>query len=182
MIDWPNALTGFVFGILATSIFWILDRKRSKRERRLDMWEEWKVAMRDLEFVAWRPETRSADFHMARSRYPIDHWRKVLPEREGFILLEQLETSYPSVEQFGKEFAVDPSPINEDRFRSAERRWIDARVAFANYSRRAQANGYTEVILREERQEIRRDLFRHPFKAIQRSRGLKAMFKPPVNR
>lgn len=181
MIDWPNALIGFVFGILATLIFWIPDRKRAKRERRLDMWEEWKVAMRDLELVAWKPETRTADFHIARNRYPIDHWRKVLPDREGFILLEQLETSYGSVEHFGKEFAADPSDTNTERFRRAERTWCDARVAFANYSRRAQSNGYTEVVLREERQGIRRDLLHHPFKAMQRLRN-HGEFKTPIRK
>lgn len=170
MIDWPNALVGFGFGVLATLMFWIPDRGRANRERHDDLWEEWKVAMKDLELVAWKPETRSADFHIAVSRYPIDRWRTVLPEREGFILLEQLEHSYPAVESFGNQFAADPSDINEERFRAAERRWSDARVAFANYFRRAQSRGYTQMVLREERQQIRRDLRRHPFKAVKRLR------------
>lgn len=170
MIDWPNALAGFGFGVVTTLMFWIPDRIRATRERRRDLWEAWKVAMRDLELVAWKPETGSDDFHIARSRYPIDHWRAVLPDREGFILLEQLETSYPSVEHFHKQFAADPSDSNEERFRRAERRWIEARVAFANYSRNAQSSGYNQLVLREERQEIRRELFRHPSKAIQRLR------------
>lgn len=170
MIDWPNALTGFGLGFLTTLMFWLHDRRRAKRERHDDLWEEWKVAMKDLELVAWKPETRSADFHVAVSRYPIDRWRAVLPEREGFILLEELEHSYPAVEHFGNQFAAGPSEINEERFRSAERRWNDARAAFANYFRRAKSSGYTQMVLREERQQIRRDLIRHPFKAVQRLR------------
>lgn len=171
MIDWPNALAGFVFGVLTTLMFWIPDRIRATRERRRDLWEEWKVAMKDLELVAWKPETRGGDFYVARSRYPIDHWRAVLPEREGFILLEQLEGSYPAVEHFGKQYVADPSDsVNAERFRQAERRWNDARAAFANYSRKAQSIGYTQLVQREERQETRRYLLRHPFKAIQRMR------------
>ncbi|WP_404502484.1 hypothetical protein [Arthrobacter sp. GAS37] len=126
--------------------------------------------MKDLELVAWKPETRSADFHVAVSRYRIDHWRTVLPELEGFILLEQLEHSYPAVEQFGNELAANPSDINEERFRAAQRRWSDARVAFANYSRNAQSSGYTQMVLREERQQFRRDLLRHPFRTVHRLR------------
>jgi hypothetical protein len=170
MIDWPNALVGFGFGVLTTLMFWIPDRRRAKGERRRDLWEEWRVAMKDLELVAWKKETRSADFHIAVSRYPIDHWRTVLLEREGFILLEQLEHSYPAVEHFGYAFTADPSDVNEERFRAAERRWSDARVAFANYSRREQSRGYTQMVLREERQQIWRDFPRHPFKAAQRLR------------
>jgi hypothetical protein len=56
MIDWPNAVTGFGSGVLTTLMFWIPGRIRAKRERRRDIWEEWKVAMRDLEFVAWKPD------------------------------------------------------------------------------------------------------------------------------
>ena len=126
--------------------------------------------MKDLELVSWKPETRGADFHTARSRYPIDHWRTVLTEREGFILLEHLEGSYPALEHFTNQLAADRSDINEERFLSAKRRWSDARVAFANYSRKAQSSGYIQLIQREERQQIRRDLFRHPFKAVQRLR------------
>jgi hypothetical protein len=177
MIDWPNALIGFGFGVLTTLMFWIPDRIRARRERRRDIWEAWKVAMRDLEFVAWKPETRSADFHVARSRYPIDHWRAVLNDREGFVLLEQLETSYPSVEHFANQFSADPSATNEQLFRRAETRWAEARVAFANYARNALSEGYTEVIRREERQQIQRDLLRHPLKALQRLRKLNAEFK-----
>lgn len=179
MIDWPNALAGFGFGVLTTLMFWIPDRIRAARERRRDLWEAWKVAMKDLELLSWKPETRGVDFHIARSRYPIDHWRSVLPEREGFILLEQLEGSYPAVEHFANQFAADRSGISEERFRWAERRWSDARVAFANYSRKAQSSGYTELIQREERQQIRRDLFRHPFKEVQRLR-LDARGRKPV--
>jgi hypothetical protein len=182
MIDWPNAITGFGFGVLTTLMFWIPDRIRAKRERRRDVREEWKVAMRDLEFVAWKPETRSADFHVARSRYPIDHWRTVLDDREGFVLLEQLETSYSSVEHFGKEFVADPSVRNEQLFRNAETRWLEARVAFANYARNALATGYTEVVRREERQQTRRDLLRHPFKPRQRLRALNAELKTPTKK
>lgn len=171
MIDWSNALAGFGFGVLTTLMFWIPDRIRETRERRRDLWEAWKVAMKDLELVAWKPETRSVDFHIARSRYPIDHWRAVLPEREGFILLEQLEGSYPSVEHFGNQFAADPlDEVIADRFRRSERTWSDARVAFANYSRKAQSSGYTQLVRREERQENRRYLLQHPFKALQRMR------------
>ncbi|WP_133832919.1 hypothetical protein [Arthrobacter sp. AG258] len=182
MIDWPNALTGFGFGVFTTLMFWIPDRLRAKRERRRDIWEQWKVAMRDLEFVAWRPETRSADFHIARSRYPIDHWRKILNDREGFVLLEQLETSYPSVEHFSQQFAADPSARNEQLFRSAEARWQEARVAFANYCRNALSEGYTDMIRREEGQQIRRDLLRHPFKSTQRLRTLKTEFRKPAKK
>lgn len=177
MIDWPNALAGFGFGVLTTLMFWIPDRIRAKRERRRDVWEEWKVAMRDLELVAWKPETRSADFHVARCRYPVDHWRTILPDREGFILLERLETSYPSVEHFYQQFAAEPSEVNTERFRRAESAWIEARVAFANYSRRAQASGYTQMVLREERQELWRDFFRHPVQAMRRQRDLNANFR-----
>lgn len=182
MIDWPNALTGFGFGVLTTLMFWIPDRLRAKRERRRDIWEQWKVAMRDLEFVAWKPETRSVDFHIARSRYPIDHWRKILNDREGFVLLEQLETSYPSVEHFAKQFTADPSSRNEHLFRSAETRWQEARIAFANYCRNALSEGYIEVIRREEGQQIRRDLLRHPFRSMERLRAFKAEFKRPAKK
>lgn len=170
MIDWPNALAGFVFGVLTTLMFWIPDRIRATRQRRRDLWEEWKVAMQELELVAFKPETRGIDFHIARSRFPVDHWRAVLPEREGFILLEKLEGSYPSVEHFGNQFAADPSDINAERFRRAERTWNDARIAFINYSRKARSIGYHELVEREKRRETRRDLLRHPFKAIQRMR------------
>lgn len=180
MIDWPNALTGFAFGVLTTLMFWIPDRIRAKRERQRDIWEDWKLAMRDLEFIAWKPETRSAEFHVSRSRYPIEHWRSVLSDREGFVLLEQLEAAYPQVEHFGKQLVTDPSASNEQRFRAAETGWAEARIAFANYSRRALSKGYTEVVRREERQQIRRDFLRHPIKAMRRLRALNSEFRTPT--
>ena len=180
MIDWPNALAGFGFGVLTTLMFWIPDRIRTLRERRRDLWEAWKVAMKELELLAWKPETRGADFHVARSRYPTDHWRTNLPEREGFILLEQLEGSYPAVEHFAEKFAADPSDINAGPLERAGRKWGDARVAFANYSRKAQSSGYNQLVRREERQQFRRDLFRHPSKAIQSLR-LNARMRKSIN-
>ncbi|KHL01610.1 hypothetical protein [Sinomonas humi] len=126
--------------------------------------------MKDLELVAWNPQTRGGDFHIAASRYPIDRWRAVLPEREGFTLLEHLEHSYSAVEHVGSQFAADPSDVNKERFKAAERRWSDARVAFANYSRKVQSSGYTQMVLREEREQIRRDVMRHPVTAMKRLR------------
>lgn len=167
MIDWPNALAGFGFGVLTTLMFWIPDRIRATRQRRADLWETWKVAMKELELLALKPGTRGADFYVARSRYPVDDWRTDLPEREGFILLEQLQGSYPAVEHFANQFAAEPSDSNSERFAQAERRWNDARIAFVNYSRKAQSSGYTQLVRREERQQVLRDLLRHPFKAIQ---------------
>jgi hypothetical protein len=43
MIDWPNALVGFVLGVVASLLFWIPDRIRAGRQRQDELWESWKV-------------------------------------------------------------------------------------------------------------------------------------------
>lgn len=170
MIDWPNALIGFALGVVATLVFWIPDRIRAQRQRRREIWESWKVAMMDLELLMWKPETRAYDIHVARSRYPIDLWRAVLTEREGFILLERAGSAYSSVEYFANRFSADASPENSARFKRAESEWSTARAAFANYSRNAQSEGYDQLVRREERQQNRRDLLQRPIKTTRRLR------------
>ena len=170
MIDWPNALVGFALGVVATLLFWIPDRIRAGRQRRAETWESWKVAMKDLELLMWKPETRGADVYVARTRYPIDLWRAVLDDREGFMLLERAEGAYPSIEHYASRFASDPSPENNTRFLRAQDEWQAGRVAFANYSRNAQSEGYHQLVQREERQKNRRDLLRHPIKTMRRIR------------
>jgi len=170
MIDWPNVLVGFALGVAATLAFWIVDRARGGRQRRAETWESWKVAMSDLEFLMWKPETRSSDIFVARSRYPIDLWRAILTDREGFRLLERVEGAYSSVEYFAAQRVADPSPEKIERFARAESEWSDARTAFVNYSRSAKSAGYTKLVEREERQQLRRDALRHPITTTKQMR------------
>jgi hypothetical protein len=170
VIDWTNALVGFGLGVVTTLLFWIPDRIRSERLRRAEAWESWKVAMKDLELLAWKPETRSNDLYVARARYPIDLWRAVLRDREGFHLFEKLEQSYWSVEYRADQLTANSSDETMANFAEAEARWLAARVAFANYSRNAQSAGYTILIRTEERQKDRRDLLRHPIRTSLRLR------------
>ena len=177
MIDWPNALVGFVLGVAATLLFWIPDRIRAGRQRQDELWESWKVAMKDLEILMWNPETRAGDIYVARTRYPIDLWRTILKERDGFLLLERAEGAYASVEHFGNEFSADASSEESARFLLAQSEWASARVAFTNYSRNAHSEGYDQLVRREERQRNRRDLLQHPIKTTRRLRHNSSMRK-----
>jgi hypothetical protein len=143
-------------------MFWIPDRIRAKRQRHAEMWEEWKVAMKDIELLTWKPETRNRDIYVARTRYPLDLWRSVLKEREGFQLLERLEAAYSTIEYFADKRSSNPPSATYFQFEQAETAWNDARVAFANYSRRSQSKGYTELLRREERRETIRKFLRNP--------------------
>ncbi|WP_415853475.1 hypothetical protein [Sinomonas sp. G460-2] len=168
MIDWPNALVGFGSGVLTTVMFWIPDRIRATRQRRDEIWESWKIAMKDIELLMWRRETRTRDIYEARSRYPIDHWRSVLKEPEGFTLLEQVEAAYSSVEHFANLLAVGGTPENRARFVRAESDWNAARTALSNYSRRAQSESYQQLLRREDGRRIRRQVLREPITTIRR--------------
>lgn len=169
MIDWPNALTGFCFGVVTTLIFWIPDRIRAKRQRHAEMWEAWKVAMKDIELLTRKPETRSEDIYVARTRHPIDLWRTVLNERDGFELLERLEKAYSTFEYFTKRRSTNPPSTTYFQFEQAETAWNEARTAFVNYSRGAQSKGYMELLRREERRETIRKFLRNPFRGFRRS-------------
>jgi len=127
-----NALIGFVLGAAATLLFWILDRIRAGRQRQDELWESCKVAMKDLEILMRNPETRAGDIRVARTHYPIDLWRTILKEREGFLLLERAEGTYSSVEHFGNQFSADASSEKRTRCLLAQSEWASARVAFAN--------------------------------------------------
>ena len=177
MIDWPNALVGFALGVAATLLFWIPDRIRAGRLRQDEFWESWKVAMKDLEILMWNPETRAGDIYVARTRYPIDLWRTVLKEREGFLLLERAEGAYATVEHFGDQSPSDASSEKRERFQLAQSEWASARVAFANYSRNAQSEGYDQLVRREERQRNRREFLQHPIKTTRRLRHNSSMRK-----
>lgn len=159
MIDWPNALTGFCFGVVTTLIFWIPDRIRAKRQRRAEMWEAWKVAMKDIELLTWNPETRNRDIY-------IDHWRTVLKERDGFQLLERLEMAYSTVEYLAEKRSTKPPSATYLQFEQAETAWDEARIAFANYSRGAQSKGYAELLRKEERRETTQKFLRNPLGAL----------------
>ena len=169
MIDWPNALVGFLLGVAAMLLFWIPDRMRAGRQRQEELWESWKVAMKDLEILMWKPETRADDIYVARARYPIDLWRTVLTERGGFLLLERAEGAYSSVEHLGNQISADASPEKRARFLRAQGEWSSAREAFANYSRNAQSEGYDQL--------VRRDLLHHPIKTARRLRHNASMRK-----
>ena len=171
MIDWPNALTGFCFGVVTTLMFWIPDRIRAIRQRHAELWESWKVAMKEIELLTWKPETRNRDIYIARTRYPIDLWRTVLKEREGFHLLEQLEMAYSTVEHFAEKRSIKPPTASYLEFEQAETFWNDSRIAFANYSRGAQSKGYSELVQREQRRQFRRDFLRNPIRAVRESRS-----------
>lgn len=179
MIDWPNALTGFCFGVVTTLMFWIPDRIQAKRQRRAEMWETWKVAMKEIELLTFRPETRSRDIYVARTRYPIDLWRTVLKERDGFQILERLEVAYSTVERFAEKRSTNPPSASYFEFEQAETDWNDARIAFANYSRGAQSKGYTELVHREERQETMRKFLHNPIGALRQTRSQAKAAKVP---
>lgn len=172
MIDWPNAIIGFLLGIGATLPFWIHDRLHARLERHRDLWAAWKVAMKEIELLMWKPETRASDLYIARTRFPIDHWRTVVDDRTGFVLLERLERAYASIEHFGNQYRQLPSRDTQNRFFAARDEWTAARIDFANYSRSAQSDGYTELVLREELRRRRHDLVRHPIRTVRRKIGL----------
>lgn len=177
MIDWPNALVGFAMGVAATLMFWIPDRIRAGRQRQEEVWESWKVAMKVLELLMWNPRMRSGDIYVARTRYPIDLWRSILKEREGFFLLERAEGAYASVEHFGRALTANSPSEQQARFLEAQGEWSSARVAFANYSRNAQTEGYDQLVRREERQRNRREFVQHPVETARRLRHNSRMRK-----
>ena len=179
MIDWPNALIGFCFGVVTTLMFWIPDRIRAKRQRHAEMWEAWKVAMKDIEVLTWKPETRNRDIYLARTRHPLDLWRTVLKERDGFQLLERLERAYSTMEYIAEKRSANPPSATYFQFEQAETAWNDARIAFANYSRGAQSRGYAELLRREERRETMRKFLRNPLGVLRQTRSQAKPTKMP---
>src|SRR3712207_6273737 len=92
-IDWPNALVGFALGFLASLPLWLIDRRRSARERQRDAWDAWKGVAKEIELLTYRPETTAGDLYLARVKYPIDSWRAILGP-DTFRLLEAVESAY----------------------------------------------------------------------------------------
>lgn len=168
MIDWPNALVGFLLGVLATLAFWLIDRGRAKRQRRQDAMDSWKGAAKEIELLTFKADTTAADLYTTRVRYPIDTWRSVLGP-ESFRLLERLEGTYHTSEHLAQKVAEgDAVAADVERLQGAVAERREAILAFANFSRLAQSEGYHEVVSAEERKRTRRDYLRHPIKTQRR--------------
>jgi len=78
LIDGPNLIAGFVIGLVPTAILWILDRRRSHRQRVLDASTEWMRAAKEIELAAGQPTASAASLCLVRVKHPVDLWRSIL--------------------------------------------------------------------------------------------------------
>lgn len=160
LLDWPNLIAGFVLGVLGTLPFRRRDLKRAKAEAVRAAREGWAKAAKRIELATWQPTTTAGDLYVLRTQYEVDYWRSLLGPKD-FKLLERLETAYQAVER---------EPTQERLKQQTE-----ARLAFANMSRRMQSQSYNEIVRAEERQRIRADYRRHPLRTWKRERRSKRM-------
>lgn len=175
MIDWPNALVGFVLGVAATLVFWFIDRARARRERRAEVWDAWKSAAKEIELMLGRPTTTAGSLYLARVKYPVDTWRAILGP-DSFRQLEDLQRSYGALEYWARTLSENPAdPELQAKFDSAMQERKEAMIAFANFSRQAQSDGYQAVIRAEARRDLRRDYLRKPISTWKRQRHNKRM-------
>lgn len=141
MIDWPNALIGFVLGLIPTGIGWWSER----RKRRQQAAYEWVAFARGLEQLIWQPGLTAVKLHNATVDRPLDMWRSVAG-RTGFVALERLEHALENWEHLREQGPVDPGQ---------EKRWLDelttAHTAFANWVRAESSSQYNRL-LRSEHQ------------------------------
>lgn len=162
MIDWPNALVGFILGVACTAVVWIIDHRRERTQRRADAMDEWKTAAKQIELLTYRQETTSGDLYLERVKYPVDRWRAVLGPDAGFRLLDKLESAYGNTEGMLRIYVENETEEAHLRFQAAAEERKQALVAFANFSRRLQSSGYHEVVTAEQSRQVRRDYLRHP--------------------
>jgi hypothetical protein len=168
VIDWPNAIVGFVLGIAATCVFWAIDRRHAKRLRRLDALDSWKGAAKEIELLLWSKTTTSWMLYEARVKYPIDTWRSILGP-DDFRSLEEVENAFQTVEHLESKIATNTATASDiEWIERALPRKRDAIVEFANRSRRMQSAGYHEVVTAEQRRATRRDLLHHPIRTTRR--------------
>lgn len=176
MIDWPNLIAGFLLGLVPTLVLWWADHSKQKEERRREALDAWRGLAKEIELLLYRPDTTSMTIYTARSRHPIDTWRAVLGP-EPFRTLEELERAYVTAENmpglspqlvFHTDNRPD-SPMDRQRRAVRENR-KQVIVKFANMSRRMQDEAYNRVTDKEERQRLRADYFRHPFRTWKRER------------
>ncbi|CAN5123953.1 hypothetical protein BH11ACT5_BH11ACT5_02600 [soil metagenome] len=168
MIDWPNALVGFILGVACTVVVWVIDHGREKAQRRDDAMDEWKTAAKQIELLTYKRETTAGDLYLERVRYPVDRWRAILGPDAGFRLLDNLEGAYQNTEGTLKLYVENETEEAHLRFQAAAQERQQALVAFANFSRRLQSSGYHEVVTAEQRRQIRRDYLRHPIRTWKR--------------
>jgi hypothetical protein len=180
MINWPELLIGLVLGVLATLVFWLIDRAHARRQRKQDAEDAWRGVAKEIELLIFKLDTRVSDIDAARARYPIDTWRAILGP-DSFRLLEQLENAYGTSERFVRLMnETGQTPELLEKLRSAELKRIEAIQTFANFSREAQSRAYENVVTTEERDRTRRAFMRRPIATWKRERHNKEVRKATV--
>jgi hypothetical protein len=181
VIDFPNLIAGFLLGLVPTGLLWWADHAKHRRERRQEALDAWRGVAKEIELLLFAPDTTWKTIYTARSRHPIDTWRAILGP-EPFLALEEVERAFTAVEHMPAPsrffiFEEDTTPETEsDRQRRAiveqKRRAV---IGFSNMSRAMQDEAYQEVIHKEERDRLRVDYRRHPFRTWKRERHNKRM-------
>jgi hypothetical protein len=167
--DWFGLIVSFILGVLTTLAFWLIDRKRAKRQRVRETRDSWKGLAKEIELLLWRKETTSVTIYEAHVRHPIDTWRSILGPGD-FQALEAVESAYQWVEHCFRTQRDSPSVEAAAALVAALNRRSEAVTTFANLSRLMQSADYTEVVTREQRRDVRRSFARHPITTWKRER------------
>lgn len=99
-LDWPNLLVGFLFGVVGTIPFWLVERQHA----RAAVAAQWTRATRRIETLLWNDQTRAVDLLNLTEELPIDHWRTSLGPND-FRVLERLQNSLWTAEHAATQHA-----------------------------------------------------------------------------
>lgn len=159
VIDFPNLIAGFILGLVPLGF----ERWNARRVRRRTARTEWIAAARELEPLVWRKDLTTAELTAASRALPLDRWRADAGP-DGFRELEAFEGTLGVLEAM--EDARAAVPFSAVQWKAAYDALTSARVAFANWSRRASSAEYNAIIQRESQTELRRNMLRHPWRTV----------------